>query len=85
MKTGDGAAGNRDEEQRPDRQLFRMQVFKRHFRHNMSANTEEHTAHNAERHHNEADAKERIEPRDDLVDRQQRRHRVVNEDHAQPH
>ena len=85
MESGDGTAGNRDKEQRPDRQLFRMQVLERHLRHDVSANTEEHASHNAERHDNKADAKQRIEAGDDLINRQEGRHCIVDKDHAEPH
>ena len=85
MEARNRTAGDRDKEQRPDRQLFRMQVLKCHLRHDVTADTEEHAAHDAERHDDQADAEDRIKPRDDLVDRQERRHRVVDEDHAEPH
>ncbi len=50
----------------------------------MPADAEEHARHDAERHDDEADAKERIEARDERVDRQQRRKEVV-EQHAGQH
>ena len=61
-----------------------MQVLQRHLGHRMSADTEEHSAHDTECHDDEADAKERIEPCDDLVDRQQGCQRIVNKDDSEP-
>ena len=61
-----------------------MQVLQRHLGHRMSADTEEHSAHDAECHDDEADAEERIKPCDDLVDRQQGCQRIVNKDDSEP-
>ena len=61
-----------------------MQVRERHLGHDVTADTEKHSAHDAERHNDETDSKEWIEPRDDLVNRQERRHRIVEEDNAEP-
>ena len=61
-----------------------MQVLQRHLRHRVSADTKEHSAHNAECHNDKADAEEWIEPRDDLVDGEQRRQCIVDEDDGKP-
>ena len=84
MESGDCAARNGNEEQRPDGQIFRMEVLERHLGHGMSADAKEHSAHDAERHDNQTDAEERIKTRDDLIDRQKRRERVVDENNREP-
>ena len=87
MEAGASAAGDRDEHQRPDRHLLRaerMQVRKRHVRHRVAADAEQHANHDAERHDDEAGAENRIEASNQRVNRQQRREEVV-EQHARQH
>ena len=87
MEARASAAGDRDEHQRPDRHLLRaerMQVCKRHVRHRVAADAEQHASHDAERHDDEAGAEQRIETSDQRVNRQQRREEVI-EQHARQH
>ena len=84
MEARASAAGDRDEHQRPDRHFLRaerMQVRKRHIRHRVAADAEQHAGHDAECHDDEAGAEQRIEARNQRVNRQQRRKEVV-EQHA---
>ena len=83
MKARNGAAGNRDEHQRPDRHFipFRVHVHvgKIHLRHHMPADPEEHTAHDTERHDDETSAENGIKASDDHIDRQERCKEVIDE------
>ena len=86
METGNSAAGNGDEHQRPDRQLVLagVQVGKNHFRHDMAAYAHEHATGNAEGHDNEADAEEGIETGNDFIHRKKGGQEIVEENDKEP-
>ena len=82
METGDSTTGHRNEHQRPNRHLFRpgrMQVLQCQFRHRVPADTKEHTAHNAQSHDNQTDAKNRIETGNQLINRKQRCQEIIGQ------
>ena len=61
-----------------------MQIRQDHLRHDMTADARKHRPHDAERHDDETDTENRIETRDQRVNRKKCRKEVINQDNDEP-
>ena len=82
MEPGNGTASHRDEHDRPDRSAFRMHVGQSDFRDMIPF--EKQTAGNTDSHEDQAEAEERIQFPDQLINRQERSTEIIEQQDNQP-